>query len=356
MRWRWPDWTGFGEKTWPEEPGEVRRAKTLWDWLQLLVVPAILILVVALWNTSQTSRDKRREDKARQDAMLTAYLNRMSDLILYGELLKAEEGSAVKAVARSATLTVVRRLDGERKADVLRFLYEGHLLQMPRKHAVYLNGADLRRARLEDAQLQGAFLGDDVLRNPDVGLINRGGANLAGANLRDANLSDAILGGADLTNADLRYAHLRGAILGGGHLRHADLRHADLTPDDNGVNANLGGADLRNANLSHAHLTGAFLSAANLKDANLRGADLKGATWWLAIGLDLDRYISALPLAERKVFLDSQKVILDSMSPEELATFKLSPEELAKFREEANGACRSRFRDGGGAKVSSYCR
>ena len=343
MGWRWPDWTGIGEKKWPKEEGEVRRAKTLWDWLQLLIVPVILIGAVALWNSSQTSRDKRREDQARQDAMLTAYLTQMSDLILYGKLLKAEEGSAVKAVARSATLAVVRRLDGERKAGVLRFLYEGHLLHVPRKHAVYLNGADLSRARLEDAQLQGAFLGDKVLENADVGLVNAGGANLSGANLRHANLTGVTLGGADLNHANLRDANLRGAKLGGADLRHADLRNADLTRDRNGVSANLGGADLRHANLSNADLSWAYLSSAKLEDANLSGADLEGATMVDATGLDLDRYISALPLAERKVFLHSQEDFLNSLlrdkklRDKKLAAFKLTPKRLAKLREDASG-------------------
>jgi uncharacterized protein YjbI with pentapeptide repeats len=325
IRWRWPDW-GFGEKHWPEEPGEVRRAKTLWDWLQLLVVPAILILVVALWNASQTSRDKSREDDARQAATLTAYLSQMSDLILERDLLGSEVGSPVRAVARSVTLTTLRRVGAERKGAVIRFLYESHLLRIPQEHNVYLNGADLSGANLAGAQLRRAFLGD--INN--ARLVNVGGANLAGANLRDANLSGANLGGADLTNADLRDADLRGANLGGAHLMNADLRDADLR-------GAVLGAELMNANLSHAQLRGANLSAAKLKDANLRGADLKGAYWWLATGLDLDRYISVLPLAERKVFLDSEKMMLDSMSRETLATFELSPEELAKFREEANG-------------------
>ena len=42
MRWR--DWLGVGERRWKKAPDEeVQPAKTLWDWLQLLIVPAILI-------------------------------------------------------------------------------------------------------------------------------------------------------------------------------------------------------------------------------------------------------------------------------------------------------------------------
>ena len=37
--------------------------KTLWDWLQLLIVPAILIGVTFAWSATQTRSDNRREDR-----------------------------------------------------------------------------------------------------------------------------------------------------------------------------------------------------------------------------------------------------------------------------------------------------
>jgi uncharacterized protein YjbI with pentapeptide repeats len=293
LRW---EWAGFAEA------GPDRPAKTLWDWLQLLIVPAILIAVVALWNASQTTRDKNRENQERQDATLTAYLSQMSDLMLNGNLLNAEVGSEVKAVARSVTLAMLPRLDGERRAAVIRFLYEGHLLQIPHEHDVYLNGANLQGAMLEGAQLPSAFLGDAILENADLGLVNLGGANLRRANLAGANLTDAVLGGANLSGADLTGANL--------------------------TRANLGGAILSGANLAGAKLRLAHLGGANLGEANLRDAT----------GLDLARYLTNLPRAKQKAFLDSQKTFFDLLSPDGLAKFDLSPEKLAKFRREANGA------------------
>ena len=80
---RLPDWLGF-------------RGKTLWDWLQLLIVPAILIAVTFAWSATQTRSDNKREDRriaadraaaeeARQDATLQTYLDQMSGLMLDGE-------------------------------------------------------------------------------------------------------------------------------------------------------------------------------------------------------------------------------------------------------------------------------
>jgi hypothetical protein len=63
----------------------------------------------------------------------------------------------------------------------------------------------------------------------------------------------------------------------------------------------------------------------------VEGANASGE----AEGLDLSSYIADLTPKQQKEFLDSQEAFLDSLSPEDLAKFKLTPEELAKFRREA---------------------
>ena len=43
---RWREWLGIGGRRWKKAPDEeVRAAKALCDWLQLLIVPAILVAV-----------------------------------------------------------------------------------------------------------------------------------------------------------------------------------------------------------------------------------------------------------------------------------------------------------------------
>src|SRR5437763_4113005 len=163
------------------------RGKTLWDWLQLLIVPAILIAVTFAWSATQTRSDNKREDRriaagraaareARQDATLQGYLNQMSRLMLDKKLLSSEDRSAVQAVARTVTLTALHRLDAARKATVVRFLDEAQLIT--NNDYVDLTAADLRGAHLRGANL----VGDD----------------LVGADLRGADLTDTRLWNADL--------------------------------------------------------------------------------------------------------------------------------------------------------------
>jgi uncharacterized protein YjbI with pentapeptide repeats len=337
----WREWTGIGERSWEKPPNrEVQPGKTLWDWLQLLIVPAILVGVTFVWTASQTRSDNKREDRriaadrgaaeeARQDATLQGYLDEMSGLMLDKKLLTSKRNDAVRAVARTVTLTALRRLDGERKGAVVRFLDEAQLLNEERL-LVKLEGADLRGANLEGADLKQADLTKAILT----------GANLEGADLEQADLTEANLTGANLTAAFLNEARLAFADLPGANLTNSDLNSANLLY-----------ADLHGANLHGAILGAARLGGANLVGANLEGAELVGAIlvdvgpddfgpddFVFTRGLDLGRYIADLPPEQQKEFLDFHEAFLDSLSREALSEFKLTPEQLAKLRKEASGA------------------
>src|SRR5215204_7561357 len=100
---------------------------------------------------SLTSRDLDREiaDERRQDDMLQSYLDGMSQLLTDEKrpLHRAQVGDSLSTVARARTLTVLSRLDGDRKGSVLQFLYEAGLI---------IKGSrviDLRTANLAVAEL-----------------------------------------------------------------------------------------------------------------------------------------------------------------------------------------------------------
>jgi uncharacterized protein YjbI with pentapeptide repeats len=278
--------------------------RTLWDWLDLLIVPVVLALGGYLFTRSENQRThqlaekQRNQDRQiaeqqrtldrqiahtrRQEDTLQAYLDGMSQLLTDEKrpLHAAQLGDSLSTVARARTLTVLSRLDSSRKRSVLEFLYESGLITKDRAivnlEGADLSGVDLRRANLTDADLHGINLTEADLSGSDLR-----GANLRGANLRAAYLRATDIMGANLSAANLREANLRAA-----YLRTADLSLADLT-----------GADLREANprtlydLGVVMLVGAKLQDANLSSANLGGAhgvtneqldqqarDLKGAT------------------------------------------------------------------------------
>jgi uncharacterized protein YjbI with pentapeptide repeats len=283
--------------------------KTLWDLLQLLIVPLVLAIGGFWLNQIQKDREQRaideraerekRETEQRaktereaaeqrdkterdvalgnqQEAALQAYINAISELLLKEKLRESKPGDEVQKIARVRTLTVLARLDKERKRSLLQFLYESGLIDKGAR-IIDLSGADLNEANLFAINLSEA----------DLREVRLGGASLASADLTGAELS-----GADLTGAELSFANLTGAKLTvsgvswqpkiGSKTENQALLHKASLVSAILISADLSKAFLRrailsSADLSKADLSEAILSRADLRDANLRDANLRGA-------------------------------------------------------------------------------
>jgi len=301
-------WTGFGQSKVNED---IQPYKTLWDWLDLLIVPVVLAIGGYLFNSAQNRATQRAAERRSQDDALEAYLDDMSDMLTpkkdQPSLSDERPPDSLRSVARARTVTLLARLDdgldeGESlgKGYVLRFLSESGLIKKGAsslvKPVVPIQGANLSRADLRGADL----------KNADLHL-----ARLNGSNLFKANLNEADLSYANLSRADLRKATMWGADLSMTNLREANLSEADLSngrgfyndPQSVRLMGELFGedlqrslnerlADLRGADLSGADLSGADLSGADLRGANLRGADLRGTRG--ITNEDLDQQASSL--------------------------------------------------------------
>ena len=135
----------------------------------------------------------------------------------------------------------------------------------------WLNGADLKEARLWKARLTQVYLQEAKL---DRAHLQR--ANFVEAHLKEAFLSEAWLHEADLfcvrmQGAYLNKAQLQGARLMGTRLQGANLDHAHLQAAYLG-DVGLQAAYLVNAQLQGAHLSFVYLLGASLSKANLQGA------------------------------------------------------------------------------------
>src|SRR5215217_1084541 len=170
---------------------------TLWDWIKLLIVPAVIAGGGLWFNVQQREREQRIANERAQDEALQGYLDGMSKLLTDKEqpLHKAQPGDNLSAVARARTLTVLGRLDSGRKRSVLQFLFESGLIY---KEQTLLDEGKLIKRRYNIVSLGKADLHEADLRE---------------ANLREANLREAFLYGADLRRANLSEADLRGARL-----------------------------------------------------------------------------------------------------------------------------------------------
>jgi uncharacterized protein YjbI with pentapeptide repeats len=213
------------------------RGKTVWDWMDLLIVPLMLVAFGFWVTTRQEMRQQqiegRRTDQAQhlenqrsQDTALQAYFDGMTNLLIDeqgNQLRKLDPDTEVQSLIQARTETLFAILDKSREVSVVLFLARSDVI--PRGDPLVslagidlsfidLRGIDLSETSLAASNLAHAILtnvnlSDSVLRN-----ANLSGANLSGANLSGANLSDAQ----GITNEELdqQASSLEGATMPNG--------------------------------------------------------------------------------------------------------------------------------------------
>jgi uncharacterized protein YjbI with pentapeptide repeats len=246
---RWSRWTGF-------------RGRTVWDWLQMLVVPLMLVAVGFWFTTQQEVRQQQIEDQRSQDTALQAYFDGMTNLLIDEQgtqLRKLEPDTEVQRLIQARTETLFAILDKDREVSVVLFLARSDVIPkgdpLVSLAGIDLSFIDLRGIDLSETSLAGSTLRHAILTNANLSRSDLGNANLSEADLGGANLIDANLGGANLSDANLS-----GASLSDARLSRADLSEADLSEAD------LSYADLRDA------------KGVTNKELEQQAATLKGAT------------------------------------------------------------------------------
>lgn len=216
-----PLWTGFGPY---DELVNGPRSKTLWDWLELIVIPFVLSLIAWFLSLSDKKHELERETDAQHQKTLIDFLEKIHELVVTDRLGDSSCTSDINQLARSYILFVFRALDKNRKAEALQIIYEMKLINcMPK---IKLHGANLNNSHLESAPLIG---------------VEIKGAYFKNANFKHANLQNSIFLGSNFCNADFRNSNLT----------NVDFSYSDLT------NANFKGCQLSSTIFSYAKTQGA---------------------------------------------------------------------------------------------------
>ena len=284
-------WTGFGQSKVNEG---IQPAKTLWDWLDLLIIPLVLAIGGYLFTRSESRATQAAAERRVQEEALQAYMDRLSDLIMDRErplrranlvgydffalpqdrlsdlimdrnraekkrpssrLSRAQmDDNDLITIVRARTGTALARLDRNHKVYLVQFLYEAELLFANQQASIGISGL------IESPGAVIPFAGLD-LKEADFAQQILPNIDLTSVDLSDADLSGALLTGADLKGATLSNANLRYSTLRGVNLRYAYLRKANMSDTD------LRDADLRDADLRRARLDGAILSNADFSRA-----------------------------------------------------------------------------------------
>lgn len=203
---------------------------TWWDWVKDIIIPIlqgiILPVVVALavfWlNSQQNKANLQLADQQRvanmqiasnqaKDAVVSTYVDRMSDLLMNHNLQRQTPypGNVPIALARARTLTALQQLgnDGERKAYILRLLYESNAIVTPQT-SVTLDQADFSWLKWESFPLLCLNMTDAYLQHADFRNANLSGSDFYGAKLAGANFSGAVLDHTDFSGSDITQAQI----------------------------------------------------------------------------------------------------------------------------------------------------
>jgi hypothetical protein len=203
--------------------------------------------------------------ESERTAILQLYLDRLSELLRKDGLRESKPNDIVRSIARRQTLTVLPKLDAERKGHILRFLCEACLIPI-----IDLEGADLSGVNLRQADLRYAHLKKGNLNDADLFAANLSDADLTNASLRNATLCLANLSNASLIVADLSNANLAQACLSSAQLDHACLDGTIL------FGVHLYGANLFGVDLSKAHLDFSRMNIADMQVVTMHGIKIDG--------------------------------------------------------------------------------
>lgn len=249
----WKHWTGLS-------------GKTIWDVLELLIIPATLAIVAAELDRLEREVDrkiaKKRAETDReialsnqQETALQNFFNFMADLMLKENLRISDAEDEIRDIARVKTITTLKGLDKDRQRKLIDFLSEVELIT----DKLMVGGSypimNLSEFDLKGVDLKGVFLRGVVLDGANLSKIDLIETDLMRAKLEGANLEGAKLSGANLSGANLKNAKLKRADLSSTNLSGARLERADLT-----------GANLESANLLHAHLEEVVFDGAIMPD------------------------------------------------------------------------------------------
>jgi len=91
--------------------------KNLWDWMQLLIIPAALAIVDIGFNRVENKNERANTRDNQQASALEAYLDKMSDLLLKENLRNSKPDAEVRKIACARTMTVVSQLNAIRKGS-----------------------------------------------------------------------------------------------------------------------------------------------------------------------------------------------------------------------------------------------
>lgn len=232
--------------------------KTLWDWLQLLIIP--LMLALGAFYLNSASESSRVQEQIKQE-ILTDYFSKMQGLIVETKKSKQTPGykesnseerllTEFRPTAQALTLSVLEQLDGKRKGKVIIYLAESQLITVDNNKPysqpeINLYGANLKGMVLNDVNqvetvnkrrlgvaITGADITDSTIKNVRlfVGSQLRE-SKFIQANLTDVYFTDADMQGVQFIKSQMTGVDFSNTILSNTRFDNVETTKIIISPD-----------------------------------------------------------------------------------------------------------------------------
>jgi uncharacterized protein YjbI with pentapeptide repeats len=287
--------------------------KTIWDLLDLLIVPLALAAGAAYLDLSNKKRQFAIEEERLKDARYRNYLSSMEKLILEHGLLEQNPESSCQYLAQAYTRDVIKEINGMRIGELLDFL-ESYRLDLidPERPQISLRGLRFKKAIMSFRNIRRVNLAEVILHRSEwnkctcdeiyapyakffratIHKANFNNCNFENVEFKYSDLRDTIFDSCKLNGADFFRTNLTGTVFKNCELRNVNWEKSKGLDkkyrlyieiiDGNEIkkdypSIDLSGMVFKEADLSGKNLAGADLSHCDFSDANLRGANLHAA-------------------------------------------------------------------------------
>lgn len=259
--------------------------KTGWDWISLLIIPAIL----GIGGFLAQDISKRGANKRRHQEILDSYFHEISSIILDDNWPEVDKkgnlthGSSkhknILAIVRAKTLAVIPSLNKDNLEILIQFLGESRIISI-----VPLRGIDLSNLKLKDIDFRNADISFADFSGAELENVNFSGARIQESNFMNSILKNICFSESDLKNSKFQFSQIDFSNFSKANLSKTSFEHADLQKVD------FSNSDLTNSlfimlyriekiSFRKSVLSGAFFDSNILKDIAFCDADLDDASF-----------------------------------------------------------------------------
>ncbi len=281
-------WTGFGKGV--GNNVQSNSPKTLWDWLELIIVPISLSLIAWFFKKSEIKTEKAISLEKNREGELYSFYDYVQNIHFSTDLNDNRTKEMVSVLASARAKVIIGNLDVKRKASFIKFLYEVGFINIDGPIIVFdrpdFSGINLDNNSLFKMTIRGADFSNSSFEFSTLSFSIFSGSCFSKSSFYFAQLQRAYFDWCEVDSADFSHANLEKASLGRLIGKNPNFSNAYL------VEAHLIGAYLYKANFQKANMTQSILcrskfisanfsytdlSYADFTDANLMYANLKGA-------------------------------------------------------------------------------